>query len=159
MCNANRVQANPSMCSSPKHGQNDKAKKKNRKSLIDIISAIQWFQSYRETNLWCEGILNKIMGTSYLPRATISRQDYDCDVKNKLIIGTKWAFGILLTTSPSQLQDPKIKCAPSHFQTSQLLEEGKKIKKFKFAQLPSSMLPVQCYSEKINICWKVQIDD
>lgn len=21
------------------------------------------------------------------------------------------------------------------------------------------MLPVQCYSEKINICWKVQIDD
>lgn len=57
---------------------------------------------------------------------------------------------------PLKLQNPKITSRLSHFQTSQLLEGKKRIC---FAPLPGTMLPVQCYSEKINICWKVQIDE
>lgn len=39
------------------------------------------------------------------------------------------------------------------------MQEEKNITSVCFAQLLNTMLPVQCYSEKINICWKVQIDD
>lgn len=59
--------------------------------------------------------------------SVISREDGSwCNKKkpnNLNIIGTKWERDIVFTTSPSELQDPKMTCTPSHFQTSQLLEE------------------------------------
>lgn len=80
------------------------------------------------------------------------------------IIGIKLVWGILLPTS-SELQDPKTdKCVVSlsNFTASwgkKSCGGGKKTEISCFAQLPSTMSPVECYSEKINICWKVQTDD
>lgn len=89
----------------------------------------------------------------------LSRQDYDGGVKKKIII-LGLNYHIAIFTSESR----KIRNIPHHT-ASQLLEEKRKCRKkikhksYSSAQLPSSMLPVRCCSEKINICWKVQIDD
>lgn len=79
-----------------------------------------------------------------------------CGVKKK-----KYYLNIM-SVRYSHIANFNIPYLPLHFQTSQLFEDrkmAKKIKSIPFAQLPSTMLPVQCCSEKINICWKVQIDD
>lgn len=155
-----------------KHGQNglQSRKEKRIKSLIDIISAIRSFQSYWETNL-----MNAFWMKTYyfivtywpssellLGQSTISRQNLmttnDCGVKIKLL-GLNKHVALFKPHRHLNFSIPNV-----HYHTSKLhtcSKEGNNVEKksFCFVPLLNTILPVWCYSEKINICWKVQIDD
>lgn len=47
----------------------------------------------------------------------------------------------------------------SHVCSRETKQKKQTYKKPEICVLPSTVLPVPCYSEKINLCWKVQTDD
>lgn len=60
-------------------------------------------------------------------------------------------FSLSKLQKPITLSDFTAACGRSYVE--------KKHESSCFARFLSTMLPVPCHSEKINICWKVQIDD
>lgn len=90
-----------------KHGQNkSQSQKEKRKSLIDIISAIQWFQSYK----WLKNRKSMVI---HLQR---------------IVVYSKKSLGLqehvaLWATKPSESENQDETCTPSYSETLQLLFE------------------------------------